>query len=155
MMLHRSLSFSAIALSIVFLGCAPEIDGKAPNDLDNTYSEPNNIPSTMSSSESGQEAEVNKECKPPSVFKEPKALVTPLPEYRIVREGCDKFRPPVVQFLVEKDGSTKKHELIRGTGCEKSDEIVLNALKNWRYEPATCDGEPITQQVIITIRWGN
>ena len=114
--------------------------------------EPKPSPAPSGSSEHCEDA--SSSCVPPAAFVEPRVVSNALPEYRVVREGCDEFQPPVVRFVVTTNGTTRSAKIIRSTGCERSDAIILDYIRGWTYEPATCDGEPVAQVTLLTVRWG-
>jgi len=142
----------AILLFLVLSACGS--GGEASDPPGNQNRRDVTAPSPTAVREDDLEA-TSEECEPPSVFRDPELIQNPLPDYRTVREECDDFRPPVVQFLVNEKGRTEAHQIVRSTGCEHSDKLILRSLEMWRYNPATCDGEPLKQEVILTVRWGN
>jgi peptidyl-prolyl cis-trans isomerase B (cyclophilin B) len=55
-----------------------------------------------------------------------------------------------VEFAVAPDG-TAKPRLVSGSGNAAADEAVLQAVQNWKWEPATKDGKPVRSDREITI----
>ena len=49
----------------------------------------------------------------------------------------------VARFVINPDGKTQV-KLVSSTGNEDLDEIALKTLKQWKFKPATLNGEPIS-----------
>lgn len=153
--LKTMLALSCLAQSFLVCACDEGDVVSSPSALmvSSESSEPTPSPSPAPSGDDSEDA--SSSCEPPAVLIEPTVISNPLPEYRVVREGCDKFQPPVVRFVVVADGKTRSVEIIRSTGCERSDRIILDYIRGWTYEPATCDGKPVAQVTLLTVRWGS
>jgi TonB family protein len=66
----------------------------------------------------------------------PKPLATPLPAFPKVGHGNLKIR-----FVIGTDGRLHKLGVVNSAG-PAADSKAFNALRQWRYEPATCNGVP-------------
>lgn len=51
----------------------------------------------------------------------------------------------IVEVTIDKSGNVIDLKLLRGVG-RGVDEKVMATLRNWRYKPATMDGEPIAEK---------
>lgn len=81
----------------------------------------------------------------------PTPIDTPLPLLSEIAEGCPEYGAPIVRFIVDTDGSTKKHKYLRRTGCAKADRAILTWLRRWQYRPATSDGVPVEKRVTVVV----
>ena len=67
----------------------------------------------------------------------PEALTTPNP---LLLAG-DPESGVTVSFIVGTDGSVHSPLILEG-GDPHEDRMVLDAVRHWRYRPATCNGVP-------------
>jgi TonB family protein len=67
----------------------------------------------------------------------PVALATPNP-LLVVTDGDE---PVTVSLIVGTDGNVHSPLILQG-GDERQEHAVLNAVRHWRYRPATCNGIP-------------
>jgi len=67
----------------------------------------------------------------------PKPLATPLPALPKAGRGNLKIR-----FVIGVDGRLHKLAVVNSAG-RAADSRAFNALRQWRYEPATCYGVPM------------
>ena len=67
----------------------------------------------------------------------PKPLATPLPTLAKAGRGNLKIR-----FVIGVDGRLHKLTVVNSAG-RTADSKAFNALRQWRYEPATCNGVPM------------
>ena len=59
-----------------------------------------------------------------------------------------------VGFLVTEDGSVSEPHIVRGL-CETCDAEAIRLIKNMpKWEPATEDGKPKTERVVLPIKFG-
>ena len=70
-------------------------------------------------------------------------LMTPFPAFPKGRCGSLKIR-----FVIGTDGRLHKMAVINSAG-HVADSKAFNALRRWRYEPATCNGVPIETEGIV------
>lgn len=67
----------------------------------------------------------------------PQALATPNP----LLNGAEADSGVTVSFIVGTDGKVHSPLILEG-GDAREDRVVLDAVKHWRYRPATCNGVP-------------
>jgi TonB family protein len=67
----------------------------------------------------------------------PKPLMTPLPALPKARRGKVK-----ISFIIGTDGRLHKLVVLNSAG-RTADTKAFNALRQWRYKPATCNGVPM------------
>ena len=83
--------------------------------------------------------------------------------------GCpDPVRPPrgvyqpepagpfgsgvvLVQTTIGIDGATRDLNVAESSGNPKQDKAALEAVRRWRFRPATCDGEPVQMKIAVEI----
>jgi TonB family protein len=58
----------------------------------------------------------------------------------------------VLSTIIGEDGSPRDSKIARSAG-KNFDQAALDALRNWRFKPATCDGSPIA--VMVNIEMGS
>jgi len=59
----------------------------------------------------------------------------------------------VVRFTVGPNGNAIKVEIAQSSGSDELDRAALDAAKQWRFKPATRDGEPVESQVNLHIEF--
>jgi TonB family protein len=67
----------------------------------------------------------------------PQALTTPSP----LLLAADAETGVTVSFIVGTDGAVHSPLILEG-GDPQEDRLVLDAIRHWRYRPATCNGVP-------------
>ncbi len=67
----------------------------------------------------------------------PQALATPNP----LLDGAEAESGVTVSFIVGTDGKVHSPLILEG-GDAREDRMVLDAVRHWRYRPATCNGVP-------------
>ncbi len=77
----------------------------------------------------------------------PKAVSTPDPAlpWRAVRD-----RSVVVELIVDPRGRPQNLKVVR-SGGKSFDENALRAVRDWRFEPATCGGRPIATIIHVEV----
>jgi protein TonB len=79
---------------------------------------------------------------------EPKAIFNPKPNLTET-EGFDPRTIPVVEAVINKDGAVERIGALRGSGPPL--DAAVDAIKKWRFEPATLNGEPVCVVYIMTV----
>ena len=77
----------------------------------------------------------------------PEALLTPDPLLRVQDDDLDVR----VSFIVGSDGHVYS-AFILDSGGRDEDQIVLRAIRFWRYRPALCNGVPIDSEAQVRFR---
>jgi TonB family protein len=70
-------------------------------------------------------------------FRPPEALLTPDPTWQLP----DHALPVRVSFIVGSDGQVHSPFILDSGGPEE-DQLILRAVRHWRYRPALCNGVP-------------
>lgn len=58
-----------------------------------------------------------------------------------------------VLATVAPDGSVERMELAQGSGNRELDRAAMEAVRRWRFQPATRDGQPVTATVIVPLEF--
>ena len=68
----------------------------------------------------------------------------------------DQHEDGVVQLRLQigNEGSVIDPRVVSSPGHDYS-VIALDAVKKWRYEPALCDGRPISTELTVTMRFAH
>lgn len=74
----------------------------------------------------------------------PEALATPDPLWQLEDESL-RVR---VSFIVGTDGRVHSPFILR-SGGPAEDQIVLHAIRRWRYRPALCNGVPTDSEALV------
>ena len=56
-----------------------------------------------------------------------------------------------VRVTVAADGSVDRLELAEGSGNRYLDRAAMEAVRRWRFQPATRNGQPISADVVVPI----
>ena len=80
-------------------------------------------------------AEITPACE---ITQPPQALTTPDP----LLGASDVGTKVTVSFIVSTDGTVQSPFILESTGSYE-DRSVLQAVRAWRYRPATCNGVPM------------
>ncbi|ALP53516.1 hypothetical protein Tel_10380 [Candidatus Tenderia electrophaga] len=67
----------------------------------------------------------------------------PAPDYPRLSKRLREEGVVVLELVVHKDGSVSQVEVQRSSGYPRLDKAALAAVRNWRYVPATRNGEAI------------
>lgn len=74
----------------------------------------------------------------------PEALATPSP----LLDSPKKNSKIKVSFIIGTDGRVHSPFILESTGTS-DDQVVLDAVRTWRYRPATCNGVPTEAEARI------
>lgn len=89
------------------------------------------------------------------IHEDPRKLYAPMLPTSVAREICDRpVLAPVFEYTVLADGHVGKIKLLKSSGCVAVDDEVERCLSEWRFEPATCSGEPVGVKRGFTVNWG-
>jgi len=82
----------------------------------------------------------------------PKRTGGPVPEYPEAAKEERIEGTVVTRLLIEKDGSVSDAQVVRSLG-EAFDDLAVEAVRQWSFEPATLDGEAVRVHYNITINY--
>lgn len=90
---------------------------------------------------------------PPSPLTQPRPIpgATPAPRYpvRALRRG--ESGTVMVRAEIGPDGVPTSVSVSQGSGSRLLDRTAVDAVKRWRFEPATLDGRPTVGTVVVPI----
>jgi protein TonB len=80
----------------------------------------------------------------------PKAIYSPDPEYSEEARKVKHMGVVVLWLVVGPDGKPRDMRVLRTLGLGL-DEKAMEAVKNWRFEPALKDGKPVAVQITVEV----
>jgi periplasmic protein TonB len=80
----------------------------------------------------------------------PKALDTPDPQYTEEARNAKTQGTCVLWMIVDAQGHPKDIKVIRGLGYGL-DARAIEAVKQWRFQPAMRDGQPVNVQINVEV----
>ena len=82
----------------------------------------------------------------------PRAVFTPDPEYSEEARKAKYQGTCVLWLIVGPDGRPRELKIARSLGMGL-DEKALEAVKNWKFEPAMKDGQPVAVQINVEVNF--
>jgi len=82
----------------------------------------------------------------------PKAIYAPDPEYSEEARKVKHMGTVVLWLVVGPDGKPRDIRVLRTLGLGL-DEKAIEAVKNWRFEPAMKDGKPVAVQINVEVNF--
>ncbi|MGA7847959.1 MAG: energy transducer TonB [Terriglobales bacterium] len=82
----------------------------------------------------------------------PKAIYAPDPEYSEEARKVKHMGTVVLWLVVGPDGKPRDIRVLRTLGLGL-DEKAIEAVKNWRFEPARKDGKPVAVQINVEVNF--
>jgi periplasmic protein TonB len=78
-------------------------------------------------------------------------LNNPAPEYPKLSKRAGEEGRVLLKVLVSAEGRPESVEISKGSGFERLDTAALNAVKQWRFEPARKGGKALSAYVIVPL----
>ncbi|HLV80386.1 MAG TPA: TonB family protein [Chthonomonadaceae bacterium] len=78
---------------------------------------------------------------------------SPLPSIPDDMRGDSLDKSCVAEFTVEPDGAPSDIKIVQSSGYEELDRIALDTARQWRFKPATREGQPVQSQVRLHIEF--
>ena len=82
----------------------------------------------------------------------PKRTGGPVPPYPEIAKEERIEGTVVTRILIEKDGTVSRAEVVQSLG-EPFDELALEAVRQWSFEPASLEGDAVRVHYNITINY--
>jgi TonB family protein len=82
----------------------------------------------------------------------PKAIYSPDPEYSEEARKVKHMGTVVLWLVVGPDGKPRDIKVLRTLGLGL-DEKAIEAVKNWRFDPAKKDGKPVAVQINVEVNF--
>ena len=83
--------------------------------------------------------------------KEPRLISRVMPEYPLVAKQAGIQGDVVVQTTIDQKGNVVNMKVVSGPAMLRGP--ALAALRRWKYEPSTLNGQPIAVQMLVTIKF--
>ena len=83
--------------------------------------------------------------------KEPRLLSRVMPEYPLVAKEAGIQGDVVVKTTIDAKGNVANAQIVSGPQMLRGP--ALAALRRWKYEPSTLNGQPIAVQMLVTIKF--
>ncbi len=74
-----------------------------------------------------------------------------MPEYPLVAKQAGIQGDVVVKTTIDQKGNVVDMQIVSGPAMLRGP--ALAALRRWRYEPSTLNGQPISVQMLVTIKF--
>jgi TonB family protein len=84
----------------------------------------------------------------------PKLIFSPPPENALL-PGSDSTKPSIktsMRLIVTTEGKPSHIEILKSLGVDL-DQKVIGAVKNWKFLPATRDGQPVPTQIVVEVEF--
>jgi TonB family protein len=83
--------------------------------------------------------------------KEPRLISRAMPEYPLLAKQANIQGDVVVKTTIDQKGNVVNMQVVSGPAMLRGP--ALAALHRWRYEPSTLNGQPISVQMLVTIKF--
>ena len=93
-----------------------------------------------------------KECTPKDI-RPPKELHRPSVRYPPTSRDNGEEGTVTLRFIVQTDGSISDIRIARSSGHRRLDTAAQKALRNTKFQPATCHGKPIAVRIHQSFRF--
>ena len=132
-------------------GAAPALDGAGDGTSGNALSGlvAGNDGSSLKAPEIRQEGPVRVGGK----VSEPQLLTHVMPQYPLTAKEAGIQGDVVIQTTVDQHGNVVNMKIVSGPMMLR--QPALEALKRWKYAPSTLNGQPISVQMSVTIKFNN
>jgi protein TonB len=129
---------------------APSVDAMAPPPV----SENNALTGIGSSGMASLPAPELKPDGPVKIggqVKEPRLLSSTLPMYPALAKQSNTQGDVVIRATIDKAGHVAHMDVVSGPVVLR--QAALDALSRWKYEPSKLDGQPVSIQMLVTIKF--
>src|ERR1700728_1098921 len=83
--------------------------------------------------------------------KEPRLLSSTLPVYPALAKQSNTQGDVVIRATIDKAGHVAHMDVVSGPAVLR--QAALDALSRWKYEPSKLDGQPVSVQMLVTIKF--
>ncbi len=130
---------------------APSLDEAAEPPSSTTGALPGVMGSSDVASPPAPEIQPEGPVKIGGVVKEPKLLSSTLPVYPAFAKEAHVEGDVVIRTTINKNGNVTHMEIVSGPTMLR--QAALEALGRWKYEPSKLDGQPVSVQMLVTIKF--
>ena len=128
---------------------APSLDAAAPSSASSAM--PGVIGSSDVASPPAPEIKPDGPVKVGGLVKEPKLISSSLPIYPAAARNANIQGDVVIRATIDKSGRVTHTEMVSGPTMLR--QAALDALIRWKYEPSKLDGQPVSVQMLVTIKF--
>jgi general secretion pathway protein A len=84
-------------------------------------------------------------------IKEPRLVTHALPAYPVIARQARTEGDVMVEIVIDRAGNVSNPKVVSGpAGLRQS---ALDAVRSWKYEPSMLDGQPVSVQMLVTVRF--
>jgi periplasmic protein TonB len=130
---------------------APSLDGATEPPSSTTGALPGVMGSSDLASPPAPEIKPEGPVKIGGLVKEPKLLTSTLPVYPAFAKEAHVEGDVVIRTTIDKNGSVTHMEVVSGPTMLR--QAALDALGRWKYVPSKLDGQAVSVQMLVTIRF--
>ena len=130
---------------------APSLDGSAAPPSSATGALNGMIGSSEVATPPAPEIKQEGPVKIGGLVKEPKLLSSTLPVYPAFAKQAHVEGDVVIRTTIDKSGNVTHMDVVSGPTMLR--QAALDALGRWRYVPSKLDGQPVSVQMLVTIRF--
>ena len=95
-------------------------------------------------------AKICSDKNPPPCATPPRVISAPSAQFSELARGKEFNGVCILSVNVEPDGRTSHIRVLKSVGKDL-DEKAINAVKGWKYKPATLDGKSVTVQIAVEV----
>jgi TonB family protein len=87
----------------------------------------------------------------PAQIKEPRLISSETPTYPAAARQTHTEGDIVVDIAIDQTGKVADAQVVSGPQILR--QAALDALRHWRYEPSTLDGQPVPSKLSVRIKF--
>jgi TonB family protein len=129
---------------------APSLDAAPAGDSSNSGAL-SGIVSSNVAAPAAPELQPEGPAKVGGIVKEPRLVSRVMPEYPLVAKQAGIQGDIVVKTTIDPKGNVVNMQVVSGPAMLRGP--ALAALRRWKYEPSTLNGQPIAVQMLVTIKF--
>jgi TonB family protein len=129
---------------------APSLDAAPAGDSSNSGAL-SGIVSSNVAAPAAPELQPEGPAKVGGIVKEPRLVSRVMPEYPLVAKQAGIQGDIVVKTTIDAKGNVVNMQVVSGPAMLRGP--ALAALRRWKYEPSTLNGQPIAVQMLVTIKF--
>ncbi len=130
---------------------APALDAGSPADGSSGNALPGVISSATMATPAAPEIRPEGPIVKGGVVAEPKLIYRALPVYPLNAKQAGIQGEVVIKTSIDQKGNVVDMHVVSGPLMLR--QAALDALRRWRYEPSKLDGQPISVQMLVTIKF--
>jgi TonB family protein len=130
---------------------APSLDAASAGESANGGALSGVVSSSAAAVPAAPELQPEGPVKVGGIVKEPRLLSRVLPDYPLVAKQAGIQGDVVVKTTIDAKGNPVNLQVVSGPAMLRGP--ALAALRRWKYEPSTLNGQPIAVQMLVTIKF--